>query len=442
MVGAARRVAPKSPTKTFPFKANHSRGLYSHFYMHISNSCRSLSAGVVLLLAAFNLSAQEPLLDRLMRESKSVRGAAKSPESKNDKGFEIDRQRSAAFKEALRDWIESRLPSSRSAFDSDLSHLQAKLRETLWRTGLMQPDGSDEYGHVSRMEISQPAEYPEALSVVVGVTVPCGFDDSFYLYDYSQGSRNRVLESNGSRQHDESISDIYYSTPDEMGSHLILTLRYGVQCGSSWNGLSYDLYRLGANSEAAVPIFSGEHGIWFGAEHPCQARLAPHELLMELRDRSIDAGIHNRTHVLRYEIKPDFVERVDPVALQPQDFVDEWLSRPWSEMESRSSAAGREKLQQWHDFLSGDFVSGDLSLVQSCAEKPDHWQISVDMHYASGKELPEPLTVYFLVRHLDTFRFEMTDASFSRQDGCPGESQPNLESPSLFGGSPKDMGAL
>jgi hypothetical protein len=251
-----------------------------------------------------------------------------------------------------------------------------------------------------------------------------------------------VLESHSSRPHDESISQIYFSSPDELGSHFIFILRYAVQCGSSWNGLSYDLYRLGANSEAAVPIFSGEHGVWFGAEHPYQVRLMPHELLMELRDRSIDAGIHNRTHILRYAIKPDGVERIDPVALQPQDFADEWLTRPWHEMESRSSAAGHEKLQKWHDFLSGDYVSGEIDFVQSCAEKPHHWQIAVDVNYAKGDELPEPLTVYFLVEELGKLHFQMADVSFSRQDGCPGEAYPKSDSPSLFSKSPEDTGDL
>jgi len=401
-----------------------------------------LPAVAVSLLTAFNVAAQGASMERLIHESTLLRQVTKSHESKSDERFEIDRSRSLPFRDALRDWVESYLPRSKAALDSDLSSLRDKLNAQLWRKGLMQQDGSVEYGYIGRVELSRPSEYPEGLSVILGVTVPCGFEDSFYLHDYSQGSRQRVLDSSGTRQHDESISDTYFSSSDEVGGHLILTLRYGVQCGSSWNGLSYDLYRLGANSEAAVPIFSGNHTIWFGANHPYRIRLSHHELLMELRDRSIDSGIHNRVHVFQYQIKPDRVERLDPVALQPQDFADEWLTRPWNEMESRSSAAGHEKLQKWHDFLSGDYVSGDIDFVQTCSEKPHHWQIAVDMNYARGNELPEPLTVYFLVEELERFRFQMTDVSFSRQEGCPGEAYPQSESPSLFGTSPNDAGVL
>ena len=62
--------------------------------------------------------------------------------------------------------------------------------------------------------------------------------------------------------------------------------------------------------------------------------LKPDELIIELKDHSIDIGIHNRTEILRYSFA-DGVHRVDPVALQPQDFAEEWLAQPWSEMESQ-----------------------------------------------------------------------------------------------------------
>src|SRR5260221_13579850 len=76
--------------------------------------------------------------------------------------------------------------------------------------------------------------------------------------------------------------------------------------------------------------------------------------------------------------------------------------RPWSEMESRSANEAREKLKKWHEFLAGDFVAGEFNLVQVC-EKPDQWQIGVSMDWLKGKELPEPLDVYFLVQQLDQY---------------------------------------
>jgi len=331
----------------------------------------------------------------------------------------------------LRDWIESLLPQSRAALDAQLASLEFRVNADLTRVGaiapgnLMQGDGR---GFVSPVQFTQPPEDRDKLAVTAGVNVPCGSDDAVYVYDFSRGAPQRVLESHGTRDHDESVLDLALSKPDVLGNQLILTLRYAVQCGSSWNELAYDLFRLQPATSGAVSVLSDEHGIWFGGGQP-QFRVEADDLLMEFRDRSIAGGIHNRTHVLHYTAKNGSpAVRVDPVALQPQDFVDEWITRPWSEMESRS--AGDEKLQKWHELIAGAY--GDFTLSQPCKDPPGQWQIGLDLGILGEHQLPEPLSVLFLVRQREQNRFTMVGISFNRQDGCPGESGPVMDSPSLF----------
>ncbi len=136
------------------------------------------------------------------------------------------------------------------------------------------------------------------------------------------------------------------------------------------------------------------------------------------------------------------MSRIDPVALQPQDFVDEWLTHPWPEMESRSAGASRDKLEKWHNFLSGDFVAGDINIVQPCTEKPDDWKIAVSFQWVAGKQLPEQFKLYFLVHGLGKYRFEMTAISFEPSTNCPGETPPGSENPSLFQEDPQKSGAM
>ena len=68
-------------------------------------------------------------------------------------------------------------------------------------------------------------------------------------------------------------------------------------------------------------------------------------------------------------------------------------------MQSRSASSGREALQKWHD-LAG---RGEFTLVQSCSNEPDHWHIGLNLDYLAGKELPEPLRLYFLVHQTDPY---------------------------------------
>ncbi len=388
-----------------------------------------------VLALIFSLAAaaggQDSALDRVRSEAAALRDAEQSEPRAFDQ-IKAIRDRSAAFHAALRDWIESLVPKSGDALAADLSSLSPRVDAELRLYKLLAPDGDfDNFkpGFVDHVKLSLPPEDREKLAVVVGIALPCGYDDAVYVYDYSRGSPQRVLESHGARDHDESISAVSFSKRDAIGNQLILTLRYAVQCGSSWNRLSYDAFRLSNSTAVAMPVLSGEHGIWFGAEHPYQLRLEGDDLLLEIRDRSIDAGIHNRAHVLHYRVSDSSADRIDPVALQPQDFVDEWLTRPWTEMASRS--AERDGLKKWHDFFYGDFVAGEFSVVQQCAD-PEKWLVGVDLSDSGGKELPKTLSTYFLVQQFDRFGFRMIDIDFDPPDGGPGDSAPSDARPSLF----------
>src|SRR5260370_20549892 len=133
-------------------------------------------------------------------------------------------------------------------------------------------------GYVARLELSRPPSDPNHLLIIAGVSSGCGREDTVYIYDYSVAPHHRILESNGSGQHDETVLDVYSSTSNAAGSRLFLTLRYAVQCGSSWNVLAYDLFRLTGGS--ARKIFGAEHSIWFGGGEP-RVQLKPNDLRIE-----------------------------------------------------------------------------------------------------------------------------------------------------------------
>jgi hypothetical protein len=160
-------------------------------------------------------------------------------------------------------------------------------------------------------------------------------------------------------------------------------------------------------------LISDEHGFWLGNDGP-EFVLKPDELMIEFLDRSVDAGIHNRTQIHRHSFASG-VHRLDPVAFQPQDFAEEWLTRPWSEMQPRSAP----ETEEWHARLQS--VAGEYAGVISCAARPGRWLIVLDISDIGEKELPEPLETYFLVRDLGNFRYEMEAVSEEEPPGCPGD---------------------
>lgn len=109
-----------------------------------------------------------------------------------------------------------------------------------------------------------------------------------------------------------------------------------VQCGSVWNQLDYRLFRIGSGPELAVRIFASKHTFVMDFN----VKLTAQDLLIELPAEAIFPGFR-RTYELHYNIGPHGVERIDAVAIQPQDFVHEWLMEPWEEIKSRSSNSDR-----------------------------------------------------------------------------------------------------
>jgi hypothetical protein len=393
----------------------------------------------VSLIFIVKLAAQDPATKRLVAEATRLRETNVSPDTNLQKAATDQRNRIAALKDALRDWVEAHLPKSKAILDAGFATLTDRLYAELSGAGVLPATTrAEEYGYVGRLDLSRPPEFPEALSIVEGITTPCGTADSVYVYDYSEGPERRILDSRGETDRDETVSGEFVSSKDVSGNRLFLALRHAAQCGSSWNSLSYAIFRLSPGANAATAIFSGDHGIWSGADDAYHVQLKPDEMLIELRDRSIDTHIRNRTHVLRYSVGPSAVERIDPIALQPQDFVDEWLTRPWTEMASRSSAKDRDKLEKWHSFLSDDSDTAEIRVVQPCTDKQDDWKIVLTMEWVAGKKIPESFTLYFRVHELGKYRFEMAAVSFHPPDGCPGDIPPLSGSPSLFETNPQN----
>jgi hypothetical protein len=368
------------------------------------------------------VSGQQHELDRLVTESVRLRELT----DRQDHFGEVTRSDWTNLKHLLRDWIESRLPADLPAFDRVYQGLESQLTAELRRAGVAEPrERAAEADYVPSVKLSRPAEYADELMVQAGITVPCGLDVSIYLYHFKTNSWIRLLEADGDSKWGSQVVETRFSSPDKLGRHVLYASWDSVQCASVWNVLDYRLFRIAAAGDLAAPIFSERHGY---ADYETHVKLTPEQLLLELPAEALEGGFR-RTYVMHYSFGSDSVQRIDPVALQPQDFVHEWLIRPWSEMESRSS----DGLEKWHKFLHADDGLGGYELVQPCAERPGVTQIGVAFDGIGEREVPEPLSVYFLVADEGSYRFKMSEISFNRQEGCPGTTAATYDHlPSLF----------
>jgi hypothetical protein len=151
--------------------------------------------------------------------------------------------------------------------------------------------------------------------------------------------------------------------------------------------------------------------------------------LADIGDQSLDGGILERVNVHRYSVAGDRVTRVPPIAVLPQDFVDEWIGVPWEEARRWSSASAMDRLRFWHARLRKggkdreklDYYS-EFEFVQPCDKPPGKWKIglSIDSQKRQDKLPPE---LFFSITEIDG-AFYMTDVAQTRGAGCPGRSDP------------------
>lgn len=369
---------------------------------------RSVLAGLFVASALFG---QVAAFDRLQAEAAKTKALFLAKDS-------LDEPALAAIPlhVALRDWIESRLPQTPGPTGADLHNLESALRVQLQAAGLSAPDSSASDGPGSGyvgLKFEWLHELPDSLVVITSVAVECGSDQAFYLYQFHAGKRTRVLEDHPPSNWGFTGATLQLSDPDSQGRRLLLTHYISVQCQSTWMEMAYSVHRLGNDTGASEPLLTEQHGFWLTIDGPSFV-LKPDELIMEFLDSSVDAGVHNRTRIHRYSFAQS-VQRLDPVALQPQDFAEEWLTRSWSEMESRSGI----DTKVWHQQLHSDSVFAEYSGVIPCAS-PGRWLIALDILRIGDKEFSDPPPTYFLLRDLGNYSYSMDAVSTVQPAGCLG----------------------
>ena len=314
----------------------------------------------------------------------------------------------AIAKRQLLHWAESRLQSfGRAADPGELTKALSKELDALKPASY---DDLDRLGDLA-VEFSRPAGESSWLQMSTDVGIPCGADRSVYLYEWrgDQWKRRFALETNDYRRAQygpQNFVEVQVSSADFRGARLVLATGWPPACMSVWHTLYIRLFRV----DASQAMLFEETPLANQGEDPAySARLEPAGALIEFNGSSVDSGILIRKHVLRYAVEHDKVRRIEPIALSAQDFVEEWLTRPWAEI----AAWSQPQLAERHNKLHKDFVSGDYQAVQRCT-KPGEWQVSIAV---------DDKTSYFSLLDRGDYHFRMLDIRETPRPDCSGRNE-------------------
>jgi hypothetical protein len=149
-------------------------------------------------------------------------------------------------------------------------------------------------------------------------------------------------------------------------------------------------------------------------EAPYLRKISADGFQIQFSISSVDEGWLSSSSVMTYKVSEDEVVRVEPVALNPVNFVDEWIRRSWQEAQGWSAPDKLAALQRRHSILQkggmGDFVSFRSCSIASLSE------VGFAESFGDGPK------VFFLVRELGN-RYTMMQVSDHATATCRGPNR-------------------
>jgi len=259
------------------------------------------------------------------------------------------------------------------------------------------------YGSSLVVNVQRTATSPAMLLVQWGFGIECGDDNLLLAYAFRNGSWLLLMRWQ-SKDYDK-ISDAYgdsFAYTALPGPTPRLVVFHGTPwCTSRWSGFGLDVLEPGKSVDTPHVLFHHGDGYVRGDfETVLKPRPDGFELRVEVGMRDMD--VMTRTGIFRYRIDGDRVTRVQPVAMNGRDFVDQWLQSKWPEASAWSDPAALPALEHAHQQLlalldaKNDPASATFGPVRGCSDARDAYQVQLDL--ASGKSQDTTESRYFLIR--------------------------------------------
>jgi hypothetical protein len=131
--------------------------------------------------------------------------------------------------------------------------------------------------------------------------------------------------------------------------------------------------------------------------------------------------------IYRFELEGNQLIRVQSIANNGRDFVDEWLESPWEDAARWSAAAGLAELQKIHEKIAALRNSDAQNLplftfgpVRGCTNAKAHYQVELDEEWVDDKGNTRPDSPTFFQIEEGKNSFTMLSAAPQADPRCTG----------------------
>ncbi len=286
---------------------------------------------------------------------------------------------------------------------------------------LSAPSDIPSYGSIKNVTVATPPGHPELMAITTTLGITCGEDTSLYLLRKMNAQWTTVLtvETNGYPEISGAQGFFKYAISPSAadGGFFVVTANVTPWCSSMWQTLRYQVHRVSGTSNRLTSLSSD---IYIGGpEYTLFADSNTFTLQYQAAQR-LDPGILLRTHIQKFRVNEAAVDRIPPLALQPQDFLAEWLSLPWEEAKQWAAPG----LQPWHlQLLQRDDVHTEIAMAQPCDKTASRTVIAINVESTDTDE-----EVYFTIRK-DGQKYFIESVSLDQQPFyCPGDTPAERQS--------------
>jgi hypothetical protein len=313
--------------------------------------------------------------------------------------------------------------------------ITAELQAAGWKE--IPPYKWNAYGEIRQIQFELETGYdPGILVVSTQLWVPCGDTDpdtAIYVFQGYERNWKMVLATDAdfdtAGNTAQNGMEYKLSPPDGNGNWYLAIAQAPPACGSTPApvSLQYRILRAGRSPDEPRILLERRESLNERFEPPFRLEVQDDWVAVTRgKERNLDG--EPGVAISRYQVIGDKTTRMQPLALTPEDFLDEWVKLNWSEAAHSSSESS--DLPKWHSILNAlANNSTEFEFVQPC-----HDQRAADKKWLAGLWIDQKLNSSSEYERLYVVVSERQHAFFvdsvqtTRPPGCPGKLRPLLTS--------------
>ncbi len=247
------------------------------------------------------------------------------------------------------------------------------------------------YGDGIQVKVTAPASVPHLLLVEFNFGIACGFDSVLLAYEWRSNEWKQVLrwQNGGYDSVGAAFGDFfeYQPLPQAGSKSWLIAVAHGHPwCTSNMSAFDVDLLQPSAVGAPQRTLF--HRNLHYRRDTDPVMSAKPLGFELRMTGGSIDGSIVIRPVIYRFQQQGNTLIRVQPIAMNGRDFVDEWLQSTWTDASRWSAASRLAQLKRAHapfaardDSNDMEWPSASFGAVRGCDDDGAHYQVAADLDW-------------------------------------------------------------